>query len=266
MDDLQSHQNHGLNWLAFLDRIVATRTEPDLSTLKHLQQQALLTLPFENLDIHLGKPIRLDHNAVYAKIVSGDRGGFCYELNECLYQCLAAMGYEVERLECRVELGGAGSPFDHQITLVRIDGARWMADIGFGDSASTPLNLDERSAQTDGRSWFRIAEQKGYLELFTQGHSGDWSKVLSLNPEPQPWSHFTERCHWTQTSTDSAFVHKRLCTLALPNGRISLSGNTLKETGESVSEIQIQENEYTTVLSERFGISLDTPNWRRPLD
>lgn len=127
-----------MNWLKLLDRIGATSTRANLETLVHLQRQALLALLFENLDIHLARVIRLDHDSLYRKIVAGDRGGFCYELNECFYQCLAAMGYMVERLEARVELGGPGDAFDHQCSLVHLDGARWLADIGFGDSSASP--------------------------------------------------------------------------------------------------------------------------------
>ncbi len=145
-----------MNWLKLLDRIGATPTRADLETLVHLQRQSLLALPFENLDIHLARVIRLDHDSLYRKIVAGDRGGFCYELNECFYQCLVAMGYMVERLEARVELGGPGGAFDHQCSLVHLDGARWLADIGFGDSSMRPLCLEHGDAQTDGQSWFSL--------------------------------------------------------------------------------------------------------------
>jgi N-hydroxyarylamine O-acetyltransferase len=252
-------------WLTLLDRIGATSTEATLDTLHHLQRQAMLALPFENFDIHLGRPIHLDLDAVYGKVIAGQRGGFCYELNECFYHCLAAMGYEVARLEARVELGGPGAPFDHQCTLVVLDGERWMADIGMGDSTLTPLNLDQRGAQTDGRSWFRVAEDDGFLGIFRQYQTGEWSKVLILNPEPQPWERFAERCHWQQTSPDSVFVHKRLCTRATPRERITLTGNTLKEVGEDTSETRIEEPEYETVLAERFGVVLEAPSWRVPL-
>lgn len=253
-----------MNWKKLVDRIGAKKKEPTLDTLGHLQTRALLTLPFENLDIHLGRPIRLTHESIYAKIVTGDRGGFCYELNECFYQCLSALGFDAQRLEARVTIRDKGDPFDHQVTLVLIDGVRWLTDIGFGDSALTPLNLDSSSTQSDGKTSFRISEQNGRLELHRLLHSDEWTRVLAINPEPQLWSNFEESCHRQQTSPDSAFVHKRLCTMALPNGRVSLSGNTVKETGETSSETRIDEAEYTTLLAERFGISLDSPGWQRP--
>jgi len=130
-----------IDWLVLLARLGVTDAEPTLETLQRLQRQALLSFPFENLDIHLGRPILLDHTAIYLKIVVGDRGGFCYELNECFYQCLKALGYDIDRLEGRVVIGGPGAPFDHQCALVRLDGVRWWVDIGFGDSTLVPRRL-----------------------------------------------------------------------------------------------------------------------------
>ncbi len=253
-----------MNWLAFLDRIDATRRGVDLETLRHLQRQAMLRLPFENLDIHLGRPICLEHQALFDKIVAGDRGGFCYELNECFFQCLMALGFDADRLEARVELGGPGAPFDHQVTLVRLGGECWLTDIGFGDSCLAPLNLGEKAEQKDGRSTYRIEAARGF-HILHELHGEQWSKVLIVNPEPQEWSDFSDRCFFQQTSTDSAFVRKRVCSRATPEGRISLSGNSLKISGSTDSESPVDEKAYTTVLAKHFGISLESPTWRRPL-
>jgi N-hydroxyarylamine O-acetyltransferase len=255
-----------MDWLALLDRLGVAGREPTLATLCDVQRQALLHLPFENLDIHLGRSIELHREALYRKIVAGDRGGFCYELNECLYQCLVAMGYDVERWQGRVELGGSGAAFDHQVVCARVDGTRWVADIGFGDSAMAPLDLDRRDEQSDGRTRFRVDASAAGFQLHQLWQGGDWRHVLTLVPEPQPWAAFGDRCRWQQTSSDSAFVRKRLCTQATPKGRVSLSGNTLKETVDgTVRETCVAESDYTSVLAQRFGIHLGAPRWCRPV-
>ena len=123
-----------IDWLNLLGRIGVTDTAPTVQTLQQLQRQALLTLPFENLDIHLGRPIFLDHASIHEKIVVCDRGGFCYELNECFSQCLNAMRYDIERLEGRVVIGGPGAPSIINARSLRLDGVRWWVDVGFGDS------------------------------------------------------------------------------------------------------------------------------------
>ena len=259
------HDRPAMDWLRSLDRIGETRSEPTLETLRRLQRRAMRALPFENLDIHLGRVIDLDLSSLYEKVLRNRRGGFCYELNECFYQCLSAMGYEVDRMEARVELRGPGSPFDHQWTLVRLNGSRWMTDIGMGDSAVSPLDLDDPEPQTDGRSWFRVQEANGYVEVLRQLEVDEWTKILTLNLNPHPWESFKDRCHYQQTSADSVFVHKRMCTVVTENGRITLAGNTLRKVGERTSEMRISERDYTRTLEDYFGISLSAPTWIRPI-
>jgi len=254
-----------MDWLRLLDRISATRSEPTLETLRYLQRRAMESLPFENLDIHLGRPIELDPNALYEKIVVGKRGGFCFELNECFYQCLRALGYEVDRMEARVELGGSGSPFDHQWTLVRLNGSRWMADIGMGDSSLSPLSLDSPEPQSDGRSLYRVVERENDVEILRQFQEGEWTKMLVLSLTPHRWTSFKSRCHWHQSSSDSVFAHKRTCTLATHDGRVTLTGNTLRKSGDVSSEGLIEEEDYLSVLELHFGISLGSPTWTRPV-
>jgi N-hydroxyarylamine O-acetyltransferase len=253
-----------IDWLALLARLGVTDAEPALETLQRLQRQALLSLPFENLDIHLGRPILLDHTAIYLKIVVGDRGGFCYELNECFYQCLKALGYDIDRLEGRVVIGGPGAPFDHQCALVRLDGVRWWVDIGFGDSTLVPLDLDRRDEQTDGRSRFKIEEAEGFFEISRQMEPGKWTKMLKLNSAPQDWDRFADRCQWQQHAPDSAFVRKRVCTRATETGRITLAGNTLKRVDRKTVETPVEEDRYTAILAKHFGMTLVAPTWTKP--
>jgi N-hydroxyarylamine O-acetyltransferase len=128
-----------------------------------------------------------------------------------------------------------------------------------------PLCLEHGDAQTDGQSWFSLACRHGFFELSREAEGGDWSKVLIINPEPQPWERFTERCLWQQRSPESPFARKRLCTRATPQGRVTLTGNTLKEVGEQSVETAVAETEYVTVLAERFGMMLHDASWSNPL-
>ena len=80
----------------------------------------LLAVPFENLDIHLGRPISLDQDALFGKIVTRRRGGFCYELNGLFALLLRELGFEVTLLSAGVARadGGFGPEFDHLTLLV----------------------------------------------------------------------------------------------------------------------------------------------------
>src|ERR1017187_10297680 len=130
-----------LNLLAYLERIgYSGSTEPSAETLRALQRAHMLAVPFENLDIHLGRPIVCDEDRFLHKIINERRGGFCYELNGAFAALLRALGFKVTLLSARVagSDGSASPEFDHLTLRVDLD-EPWLADVGFGDSFIEPL-------------------------------------------------------------------------------------------------------------------------------
>ena len=68
--------------VAYLNRVgVTVPAVSDAAGLRTLHRAHQLTVPFENLSIHLAEPISLDERDLIDKIVRRRRGGFCYELN-----------------------------------------------------------------------------------------------------------------------------------------------------------------------------------------
>src|SRR5690349_18713825 len=78
--------------------------EPTLPVLHGLHLAHLRSVPFENLDIHLGRPISLAEEQLFAKVVGQRRGGFCYELNGLFAALLREIGYEVTLLAAQFPL------------------------------------------------------------------------------------------------------------------------------------------------------------------
>ena len=88
---------------AYLDRIGASRPgRPTADGLQKLHAAHLLAVPFENLSIHLGEPIRLDEDGLFDKLVARNRGGFCYELNGAFAALLSGLDFDVTLLAARV--------------------------------------------------------------------------------------------------------------------------------------------------------------------
>src|SRR3954469_4622706 len=99
---------------------------PTAAILCELHRAHLLAVPFENLDIHLGRAISLNQDALFNKIVTRRRGGFCYELNGLFALLLRGLGFEVTLLAAGVARadGGFGPEFDHMtlhVTTPRAD-------------------------------------------------------------------------------------------------------------------------------------------------
>jgi N-hydroxyarylamine O-acetyltransferase len=252
-----------LNTTAYLQRINYTgRLEPTAETLHALQQAHLLAVPFENLDIHLGRPIILDHDALFDKVVNQRRGGFCYELNGLFAALLQQFGFDVTLLSARVTTaaGGFGPEYDHLALLVQLD-ERWLVDVGFGDSFHRPLRLDERGEQTDGRRTYRLDFDDQNYTLYQRDGLAVWEAQHIFTDQPRHFAEFGEMCHYHQTSPNSPFPNKRLCTQATPDGRITVSNQRLiiSHNGTRQEQELPDTAAFTAALRHHFGIDLPLP-------
>lgn len=215
----------------------------------------MMTVPFENLDIHLGIPIVLSVPAFFEKIVGRRRGGFCYELNGLFAWLLAELGFAVVLHSARVFSGAGVSPeFDHLVLSVQLQD-RWIADVGFGDSSLEPLRIaPDDASNTEGYS---IVESAGTLEMQRQRHR-IVEPLYVLTLEPRRLDEFEARSRFQQTSPDSHFTRSTVCSRATPDGRITLSGRRLIVTsGDRRDERELRgRDEYRRVLEREFGIAL----------
>lgn len=253
-----------MNVEAYLQRIdYHGPREPTAETLRALQVAHLLHVPFENLSIHAGEPIVLEQDALFAKIVTGQRGGFCYECNGLFAGLLRALGFEVAMLGAGVARpdGSFGPNFDHMTLLVTL-AQRWLVDVGFGESFIEPLLLDARFDQEQDAGAFRIVEDGEYLVLMKRDEAGDWKSQYRFTLQPYNFVDYEEMCHFHQTSPDSHFTRGTLCSRATANGRITLSNMRLITTSGAQRDEQTlnSKEDYDRVLREQFGIVMKNPS------
>jgi len=244
---------------AYLQRLNYTGAiAPNAETLRLLQLAHLRAVPFENLSIHSGEPVVLDDRALFEKIVSRRRGGFCYELNGLFAALLRALGFEVAMLSARVANaeGIFGPDFDH-MTLMVTRADRWLVDVGFGDSFLEPLRLDEENTQGHGNDTYRIEREGEFLVLMKQTNGNEWKSQYRFTLKPYQYSDFAEMCRYHQTSPQSHFTRARICSRATTDGRITLSGLRLitsADDGLRQERILTNDEEYATILRDHFGI------------
>lgn len=233
--------------------------QPTLATLRRLHLAHLLTVPFENLDIGLGRPIVLDEAALFNKIVERRRGGFCYELNGLFAALLRALGFSVTLLSARdvQHDGQLGPEFDH-LTL-RVDLAEpWLADVGWGDSFLEPLRLASPDVQHDHGRAYRIVADGAARRLQKRLDDGEWRDHYQFTLQPRAWSDFTAMCQYHQTAPESIFTQRRTCTRATPTGRVTFSEQRLivTEAGVRQETPLADEAARLAALREHFGIIL----------
>jgi N-hydroxyarylamine O-acetyltransferase len=235
----------------------------DVESLFGLHRTHLLTVPFENLDIHLNVPIQLSEDALWDKIVIRRRGGFCYELNGMFAWLLKQIGFEVTYLNGRVynNEGKRGREFDHLTLLVRIPAVEqsWLADVGFGDSFFEPLRFNDDGEQAQGLRAYRLDLATDGYDLVRRDFDGTWSRqyFFDLHPRVFPVDYETA-CLYHQTSPKSSFTHERVISLATPDGRITLDSNhlTITTNGKRIKRKLKSEKEFQEFLKDYFGIEL----------
>jgi len=244
---------------AYLERInyPGSRT-PSAETLRNLQVAHLLSVPFENLSIHVHEAIVLNDEALFDKIVERRRGGFCYECNGLFAALLRALGFDVSMLSAEVARAGGGfsQPFDHMTLMVKLE-ETWLVDVGFGDSFLEPLNMDNSTEQIQGPESFRIVAEDQYLVVQRQ-YEHEWKKEYRFTLQPYKYADFEEMCRYHQTSPQSHFTQKRICSLATSDGRITLSDMRFIVTSDGVREERTltDQEECDEILLKQFGIKM----------
>jgi len=253
-----------MNIPAYLTRLNYTNSvKPDAETLHGLQFAHLLTIPFENLDIGLKRPIQLSEEALWEKMIIRRRGGFCYELNSLFAWLLKQIGFDVTYLNARVfdREGKPGIDFDHLALLVKIpqEPTPWLADVGFGDSFTEPLSFEMGNEQVQGLRSYRLEQTtEGYI-TWQKNYDGTWERQYFFDLQPHNFpDEYEAACLYHQTSPKSSFTRASIISRATPEGRISLEDGSLIITtnGQREERLVPDREEYQALLKEHFGVVL----------
>ena len=252
-----------MNIQAYLNRINFFQTlKADKITLFQLHQAHLYSIPFEDLNIHYNIPIILKEKNLYQKVIEGNRGGFCYELNGLFNELLKAIGFQTTIISAKVinKEGITGPPFDHAALVVDLE-KRWLVDVGYGgDSFVFPKELVLEKIQKDVHAYYKFTQynEKEWLLMHSEdGENFKGQYIFSF--EAQQLVNFKPECDRKQTQPDSHFMQNFICTMATPNGRISIINDQfiVKENGGKQSRIVTNEAERLILLAEQFYIPVD---------
>jgi N-hydroxyarylamine O-acetyltransferase len=218
-----------------------------------------MNVPFENLDIHWNRPIVLDEEKFYSKIVSNRRGGFCYELNGLFNLLLRNIGFQTRLISARVFNGrGEFTPeFDHAAIIVTIGDEEFLADVGFGAFSADPLRFELDIEQQDREGVF-VMRRFGTDYFEVAKRNGDaWTPEYIFCDLARELSEFEEMCDFQQYSPDSHFKKGKLCSIMTENGRKTLSEKSFILTaGGGKSERPVSsEAEFYDLLKNEFGIA-----------
>jgi N-hydroxyarylamine O-acetyltransferase len=255
MSDLPGADD-ALDLPAYLRRIgYAGGLAPTRATLDALHLAHATSIPFENLDILLGVPIRLDLASVQAKIVARRRGGYCFEQNALFAAVLEHLGFAVTRLAARVRLGtDTALPRTHMTLRVDLDGAPILADVGFGaDGPLLPVAYG--GGESPQFAWrYRVVDEGGARAL-QSWHDGVWQDLYAFTPESQLPVDYEIANHYTSTHPSSRFTQRLTAQMSSPDvRRILRDFDYVEERGSGTVTREIRADELLAVLADKFGL------------
>ncbi len=233
---------------------------PTWETLDGILAAHTASIPFENLDVLLGRGINLDPVAVEKKLIHDQRGGYCFEQNSHLLRVLLALGFHVTPLSARVRAQRPRDftpPRTHLFLRVDIDGVSWMADAGMGaTSLTTPIRYHVEGEQLTRHEPRRFIQEEG--KFFYQIRYGDeWSDVFEYTGEEMPPIDRELGNWYTCAHPHSHFRNRLIAARATSTGRISLLDRELTvrhKDGTAVKREIASPEELLSVLEENFGL------------
>jgi len=265
---------------AYLDRIaLAERPAATPGGIARLVSAHRQAIPFENLDVLLGQPIRIDGASVFAKLVTGRRGGYCFEHNRLLADALTALGLPNRPLLARVRLvvtPGEVPPRTHILLLVDTPDGPWIADAGFGGAFLPPLPLCDGANgpspdgakhrlvrrrgndPLDGEWLLERAGPSGATDGRAQAVDGAWQAQYSFDLAAVAPADLEQANHWTSTRAGTRFTTLPVVSRVLPDGFASLveSRLTIHAGGQSSAQEIAEGSAYGAVLRDVFGLDL----------
>ncbi|MBI1407151.1 MAG: arylamine N-acetyltransferase [Caulobacter sp.] len=248
-----------MNLAAYLDRIGhGGPVRPDLATLRAVHRAHHLAIPYENLDVQLGRPVTTDPAAAFDKIVTRRRGGWCYEMNGLLGWALGEIGFRVTRMAGGVmrEARGDEAVGNHLILRVDLDDGPWLADVGFGDGPIEPYPIVDGPV-AGGAFAYRLEDQRdGWWRL--HNHPAGGAPSFDFRIAPADEAALAERCHWLQTDPTSGFVQNAVVQRHRPDGLLMMRGRTLRTltAGGATDRLIADAGDYVATLKADFDLDL----------
>lgn len=249
----------GLDLPAYLDRIGWSGVqEPTLDVLTSLHRAHVATVPFENVDVFVGRGISVALPDVQDKLVARRRGGYCYEHTSLFAAALERFGFDVRRLLARVGDPGDGRrPRTHLVAIVTIGGTRWLADVGFGSGLLEPAPLDGSPRRQGGWTYRVIGTPGGWS--FEELQADGWTSSHRFAEEQVHPSDVLVSNHFSSTYPYSPFVRQLVAVRKDEQSLQALRGHSLVTSyadGRPSEERHLEDDEAVEVLTSIFGLVL----------
>lgn len=249
-----------MNLDRYLKRIGLDHRPPaTLEGLKTVHRAHLLAIPYENIDVQLGRPVTTAIEPIYEKIVERARGGWCYEMNGSLGWALKELGFNVTRATGAVMRAVKGEPAvgNHLVLRVELPEGLYLADVGFGDGPRDPIPLKVGAFECEGFH-FGVSRVDDDWWRFANDPRGG-APTFDFNLAPADEAVLSDRCTFLQTSPMSPFVQNLVVQRHTPTGLAILRGRTLRELSPTETRERVFEDVTDLMTTLKSGFGLDVP-------
>jgi len=234
--------------------------EPTLETLTSVTRAHITSIPFENVDVLLGRGIRIDLDSIVQKIVAGGRGGYCFEHGTLFQAALERVGFTPTAHAARVVVivPRDRSPRTHMFLTVEIEGERFVLDPGFGGhTALVPVPLREGAEARDGSDRHRLV-RRGDEWMLEAEIDGKMTPLWIATLEPHLPVDFQLANYWVSTAPASPFVNRLMLRALTPGGRTSVMNRDVTVvSGGKTEKYQLADRKaLRALLDEHFGFDL----------
>jgi N-hydroxyarylamine O-acetyltransferase len=251
---------HRLDLSAYLRRIsYAGSLDPDAPTLTALHRAHIAAIPFENLDVMLGRGISVELDDIQAKLVNRKRGGYCYEHGLLFAAALEQLGYPVHRLLARTgDPETRPRPRSHLVLGVQASGQRWLADVGFGSGLLEPLPLAATGPRRQGEWTYQLVPGTSGAWQLRERQREEWVALYSFTEAPEYWVDIDVANYTTSTRPRSPFVQRPIVVRKDDTSVSQLLGRQFSviRPGQPARERQLDDTEFAGTLHEVFGLAL----------
>jgi N-hydroxyarylamine O-acetyltransferase len=232
--------------------------DPTVATLHALHEAHASHIPFENIDVLLGRGVDLEPAALQQKIVVDRRGGYCFEHNLLFASVLQELGFEVTCLSARVRLGAVGiRPRTHMLLLVGFAESQWIADVGFGsDGLLLPVPFAPAAESPQGLRTCRVVGE-GTWWVMQSGRAGAWIDLYAFTLDANERIDYEVLNHFTATHPRSIFRSLLVAQLLSADRRIKLRNHELTvEAIDGTKTRTLTDADVVEALRDTFGLQL----------
>lgn len=240
---------------------------PTLSTLEAIHYRHAVSIPFENLNPLLKRPVPIDPASLERKLVRESRGGYCYEHNLLLKSVLEQLGFQVVGLAACVVWNlpeGVRTARTHCLLRVDLKEGPYLADVGFGGQTLTgPLRLEADVEQATPHEPFRLVRDGSEFVMQSLVRE-EWRSLYRFPNEDQRMIDYEVGNWYVSTHPASIFVNGLMAARPAQDRRYALINNSLAvhhRNGPSERRSLETAAELRDVLTSLFGVTLpDTPD------